>query len=165
MSESQDSLAPSVGALRVSAFASRIAAALPLLFNVTVPVKSLFALMAEIAPLPASSVTAAALIAALKVWLPSVLTFWMLAVFALTETPASAVPAPTAPSVTSPPLAVIERAGAPSTAPSATSLAASLPVSAIVPPPEASAVAPAVTPAPAVSTVSVPCNVVVPTPP
>ena len=70
---------------------------------------------------------------------------------------------PTAPRVTEPPPAVMLSACAPLTAPMLTTLPALLPVSVIVPPPAARAVAPVMlTPAPAAFTVSVPFSVVAP---
>jgi hypothetical protein len=72
-----------------------------------VPVKSLLALVAAIAPLPASSVTEPAVTRAAYVWLPVVVTFWMLAVLPVSETLASGVEPPRAPTTMSPPPAVI----------------------------------------------------------
>ena len=80
----------------------------------------------------------------------------------LSVTLLSAVVPPNAPSTMSPPPAVIASACAPLTVPSVTSLAALLPVSAIVPPPAASTVAPATeTPKPAEVTLIGPFNVTV----
>ena len=139
----------------VNAFISVIDAELPV--TSSVPVKSFPAFVAEM-ELPVR-IELLPITAPLYVCAPVVVTdVSRLAVLLVIVRLVSAAVPPTIPRSTSPPAAVIAKVCPPSTAPSVTSLPASVPVSTIALAP-ASVTSPAVTPWPAVFTVKVPFSV------